>query len=631
MPAEIIQFDEFELDLGRYELRRGDRVVKLEKSPMELLILLVENQGRLVTREEIIQRLWGDNVFVDTRHGINTAVHKLRSALHDDSEPRILDTVVGKGYRLVAATVARPPVALSPSLPIPETKAVVGAEAQATVSEARWSWKRSIKVGAAGIALIGCVVLAFLLIPNRLRDRVLKRQGAIRSLAVLPFENLSGDPSKDYFADGFTDELTTDLAEQTRILVVSRTSVMRYKGSRKPLPEIARELKVDAIVEGSVMLSDQQVHITAQLIQASTDRHLWAHSYERDRKDLFPIQNEVATTIARLVRANTETSNSTNAHIPSRPRFNAATYELLLECGKLRNTGTEEGVSHAIQCYQQILTLDASNADAYSGLALAYLAVDPPKARDPAIKAIDLDPSLPEPHSALAELRLQAIDLEGANTEFDRALALNPSYAFAHLDHSFALLASGRTAAAIAETRTARELDPFSAYIALYGGVTFFMAKQYDDAIKEEMAALDLDPHQDRARYWLGYANEQKGMYKEAIAEYEKVLPGDNHGLMLAALGRSLVLGGESEKAAIVRRKIEHFPGDGVWPPYDAALFYAVLGDNDRAFESLEKELKKKTGWLLFLNVDPRLSALRSDPRFNNLVKRVGLPVSESR
>lgn len=450
----------------------------------------------------------------------------------------------------------------------------------------------------------------------------------MQSLAVLPFENLTGDASKDYFADGFTDELTTDLAEQTKIRIVSRTSVLRYKGSRTPLSVIARELGVDAIVEGSVSLSDQQVRITAQLIQASSDGHLWAHSYERDRKDLFPIQREVAAAIAALVRANTETSSSNNVRAPSRPRFTAATYELMLECGKLRNTGTEEGVSHAIQCYQQILTLDPSNADAYSGLALAYLAVDPPKARHPAIKAIDLDPSLPEPHSALAELRLQARDLEGANTEFDRALALNPSYAFAHLFHGHALLASGRTAAGIAEARTARELDPFSASIAMYAGVTFFMARQYDDAIKEEMAALELDPHLDQARYWLGYADEQKGMYKEAIAEYEKVLPGDNHGLVLAALGRSLMLGRESKKAAIVRRKIEHFPGGGVWPHYDAALFYAVLGDNDRAFESLEKELQQNTGWLLFLNVDPRLSPLRSDPRFQALVRRAALPAA---
>lgn len=627
LPAGIIQFDEFELDLGRYELRRGDRVVKLEKTPMELLILLVENQGQLVTREDIIQRLWGDNVFVDTRHGINTAVHKLRSALRDDSEqPRILETVVGKGYRLVAVTVASSPVLPSASVTIPVAKA--GRKAQASAQENRRSRKRSASIWAAGITVTASVVLAFFLIPSGLRDRILTGQGSIRSLAVLPFENLSGDSSKDYVADGFTDELTTDLAERTRILVVSRTSVMRYKGSRKPLPEIAHELKVDAIVEGSVVLSDEQVRITAQLIRASTDRHLWAHSYERERKDLFSIQSDVAATIAVLVRANTETSGSSSTRVPPRPRYNPATYELFLECRNLQKTGTEESESQAIQCYRHILTLDPNSADAYAELAYCYFAVDPSKARDPAIKAVELDESLPEPHIALAHWKQFVRDPEGAEREFRRALELNPSSAEAHIYYADALVAAGQKERAIAEARIAEQLDPFSASNATLSGRVFFMAGQFDQALKEEISALDLDPSHSRARYWLGYAYEQKGMYKEAIAEYEKALPDFDQGLMLAAIGRSLLLGGESKKAAEVRDKIAHFPGDGVWPPYDAALFYAVSGDNNRAFESLEKDLKQNNGWTLYMKVDPRLSPLRSDPRFQALVKRAGLPIA---
>jgi TolB-like protein/tetratricopeptide (TPR) repeat protein len=447
---------------------------------------------------------------------------------------------------------------------------------------------------------------------------------------VLPFENLSGDSSKDYFADGFTDELTTDLAEQTRILVVSRTSVMRYKGSRKPLPEIARELKVDAIVEGSVVLSEQQVRITAQLIQASSDRHLWAHSYARDRKDLLPIQNEVAATIARLIRQESETPDSTHIPSPARQRFTPETYELFLECGSLRNTGTDDGVGRSIQCYQHILALDPNSATAYAGLADCYLAIDPSKAGAPAIKSIDLDPSLAEAHTVLASFKLvYEKDLAGAGMEFTSALALNPSYGEAHSRYAMLLLATGRSADAVANARIARELDPFSAGDAMFYGMTLFMARQYDKAIGEEKAALELDPHHERAHYWWGYAYEQMGMYKEAIAEYERV-PEDTRGMVLVAKGRAFSLAGDSKKAAEVKYKIEHFPAtDFVWP-YDAALFYAMLGDKDRAFEWLEKDQKERDGWLLLLNVDPRLSPLHSDPRFGDLVRRVGLPVVES-
>lgn len=388
---------------------------------------------------------------------------------------------------------------------------------------------------------------------------------------------------------------------------------------------------MDAIVEGSVSLSGQQVRITAQLIQAPSDRHLWAHSYERDRKDLFSIQREVATTIASLIRTKADGMDATNVRsAPSHQRFTVETYELSLEYRKLRMTATDEGVSRAIQCYEHILSLDPNCATAYAELAYSYLALgldSVPKSRAAALKALELDPTLPEAHLALADFKVAyEKDLTGAEREFNQALALNPSYALAHLNRAEVLVATRRMADAIAEVKTARELDPFSARGAMFSGMILFMAGQYDQTIEEEKAALQLDLHLDRTHYWLGYAYEQKGMYKDAIAEYEKVVPDDDHGIALAALGRSLSLAGEPRKAAEVKRKIEHSSGkDFVWP-YDAALFYAALGDNDRAFEWLERDQKQRDGWLLFLNVDPRLSVLRSDPRFQNLARRVGLP-----
>jgi TolB-like protein/Flp pilus assembly protein TadD len=448
----------------------------------------------------------------------------------------------------------------------------------------------------------------------------------VQSLAVLPFENLSGDSSKDYFVDGFTDELITDLAEQTKIRVVSRTSVLRYKGSRKPLPEIAEELKVDAIVEGSVSISDQQVRITAQLIQASSDQHLWAHSYERGRKDLFSVQSEVAATIAGLIGTNGVRATATLGQ-----RFTPETYQLYLECRYLMQTGSEEGMNQAIQCYQRILKLDPSCASAYAGLADSYTNLGEldnlSKGRAAAIKAMELDSSLPEAHVTLARLKLaDDKDLPGAETEINRALALNPSDAGAYMTYAALLIARGRMADAIAAAKTARDLDPFSSRNASQSGVVLFMSGQFNRTIEEERAALQLDPGRQRAHYWLGYAYEQKGMYKDAIAEYERVLPNDDHGIFLAALGRSLALAGDSKKAAEVKRKIEHFPaGDFVWH-YDAALFYVALGDKDRAFQLLERDQKEGGGWSIVLNADPRLAPLRSDPRFPDLVRRVGLP-----
>jgi TolB-like protein/DNA-binding winged helix-turn-helix (wHTH) protein/Flp pilus assembly protein TadD len=621
-------FGSFEVDFASRELRSHGRRIRLQEQPFQILAILLDQPGELVTREELQRRLWPSDTFVDFDHSINTAIKKLREALEDDAlEPRFIETLPRRGYRFIAS-VEEEPASDAGSVPSTEGQLAVSPEDPQTRSRRRWYVLLPGAAVVVGALLLGLNVGG---IRGRLWPPQTPAQGTaipIQSLAVLPFENLSGDPSKDYFADGFTDELITDLAEQARIRVVSRSSVMRYKGSRKPLPEIARELNVDAIVEGSVSLSEQQVRITAQLIQALGDRHLWAHSYERDRKNLFSIQSEVARTIASLIRTKADGMDSADVRAASpHQRFTAATYEISLECRKLRMTGTDEGTSHAIQCYQHLLTLDPGSAATYAELAFCYLALEPSKAGAPAMKAVDLDPSLAEAHLALADFKLHyERDLTGAEREFHQALALNPSYAKAHVDRATALIASGQTADAIAEARTARDLDPFSDNIAAFSGRAFFMAGQYDKAIEEEKAALNLDPHRDRAHYWMGYSYEQKGMYTDAIAEYEKVLPNDDHSIFLLALGRSFALAGDSRKAAEVRRKIEHFSGKGFVWPYDAALFYAASGDNDRAFEWLQRDQKERDGWLLFLKVDPRLSALRSDPRFRDLLRRVGLP-----
>ena len=614
----VVRFAEFELDLRSGELRTNGTSVRLQPQPAKILALLVRRRGETITRNEIIEEVWGSDTFVDYEGGLNFAIRQIRNALRDDAErPLYIETVPKRGYRFVATvdgTVHGPVPKIA--VPVPENSPRISRP-----------WRgRTFRVTAGAILIAAS---AFLTIP-RSRHWLMGRVGKqpVQSLAVLPFENLSGDSSKDYFADGFTDELITDLAEQTKIRVVSRSSVMRYKGSRKPLPEMARELGVDAIVEGSVSLSDQQVRITAQLIEAASDRHLWAHSYERDRKDLFPIQSEVAATIAGFIRANTETGSPGNVRpAPSRPRFTAETYELSLQCRSLAGEQTDAEVTHQIQCYQRILSMDPNCAAAYAHIAHDYLALgleNTLKARDAAIKGVELDPMLPEAHLALADSKMSEKDLAGAEREFNRTLSLDPNSGVAHGDYANLLLAMGRTADAVAEAAKTKELDPFSGGVPL--GTVLFMAGQYDRAIQEEKAALEFYPQSERALFVMGYAYEQKRMYKNAIAVYEQRIRNDDHGIFLAALGRSLWLSGDAKGAAGVKRRIEHFPvGDFMWP-YDAALFYAVLGDKDRAFEWLEKDFREHDDWLLFLKVDPRIAPLRSDPRFHDLVRRVGLP-----
>jgi len=614
--ATTVRFAEFEVDLRSGELRTNGISVRLQPQPAKVLALLVRRRGETVTRAEIVEEVWGSDTFVDYEQGLNFAIRQIRNALGDNAEhPAYVETVPKRGYRFVAPVEGPADV----SVPIPESSPGLSPD-----------WRgRAFKLAGAGAILVVALVLLTI---SRPRRWVLGRASSppVQSLAVLPFENLSGDSSKDYFADGFTDELITDLAEQTKIRVVSRSSVMRYKGSRKPLPEMARELGVDAIVEGSVTISDQQVRITAQLIEAASDRHLWAHSYERDRKDLFPIQSEVAFTIAGLIRANTERHDAKG--VSSSPRFAPGTFELYLECRSLARQDSEENQNLAIKCYQHVLTLDPNCAPAYAGIADANLALGldhVPSARAAALKAVELDPSLAEAHEALASVKTDFDkDFAGAEGEFQKALALNPSYARAHLDYATVLLATRRLSDAITEVGTARELDPFSTGGATFSGMILFMAGQYDKAIEEERAALELDPKRNRPHYWTGYAFEQQKMYEKAIAEYGRVMPNDDHGVFLAALGRSLSLAGDSKKAEEMRRRVEHLSGDNFAWPYDAALLYAVLGDKDRAFDWLETDLKQHDGWLLFLNVDPRLSPLRSDLRFRDLVRRAGLPAA---
>ena len=627
MSSSAYEFEDFELDLKRYELRRNGRVLKLEKIPMELLILLVSRNGELVSREEIVDRLWGKDVFVDTENSINTAVRKIRQTLGDDPEnPRFVKTLVGKGYRFNAVIKARPEP--------PVATAVQEKESAATVPAGRVQGRRKLWTGTiAAVAVIGLVMLGNL---GGIRDRLFgkTRVTQVGSLAVIPLENLSGDKNQEYFADGMTDELITDLAKIGNLRVISRTSVMRFKGTRKPLPEIAKELGVDAIVEGTVERVGNRVRIRAQLIHAADDRHLWADSFEREIQDVLSLQGEVASSIARQVQGRLAPGprGEIRSVIP-------AAYETYLRGRYAWNRRGEAALLEGIEHFKQAISLDPTYAAAYSGMAdsytaLGYLSYLPPKeafpqARTAALKALEIEPDLAEPHASLAYVYLYYDwDWAKSEIEFKRAIELNPNYATAHDWYTYYLVAMSRTNEAETQIHRALELDPLSLQINADIGFQLCYARRYDEAVESLKKTLQMDSKVPLAHLWLGRTYQQKQMFGEAIAEYNATnerLP--DWPVTLASIGYVQGITGRTQEARAMIRKMDELRKTKYVTPYAVALIYAGMGDKDRAIEWLEKAYNDRANWMVWLGLDPRWDPLRNDPRFQDIFRRVGVPV----
>ena len=624
------RFLDFELDPGRYELRRKGRNVPLEKIPMDLLILLLEKKGDLVSREEIIERIWGKDVFVDSEAGINTAIRKIRQSLHDDPEnPRFIQTVVGRGYRFLPLikVVKEPPVDLNEtSTNTVDSPSIVPREVPSPHSWMIWA--------------VGSVLVVFVLVllganVRGSRDWLLgrSRPAAIRSLAVLPLENLSRDPGEEYFTDGMTDELITDLAQIGELRVISRTSVMRFKGTRKPLPEIARELNVDAVVEGTVERYGDHVRVRAQLIRAADDRHLWAETFEREPEDILALQSEVASAIARQVQVKLLPGPRGGV----RP-VKSAVYEEYLKGRFAWNKRSEAGLQEGIEHFQQAIATDPNYAAAYSGLAdsyttmgyLSYIAPKEafPQARAAAVKALELDSTLAEPHASLAYVRFyHDWDWPGAEAEFRQAVALNPNYAAAHDWYSYFLTAVGRPEEALVEIRRAQEIDPLSLVISTDIGFQLYYQKRYDEAISQLRKTLQMNPKFPLAHLWLGRAYQQKQMYEEAIAEYRETdaaLP--DWVVTLAAIGNVEGVAGKRREARDILAKLNTLAQKKYVTPYGVALVYDGLGEKDQALSWLDKALDDRSHWLVWIRLDPRWDAIRDEPRFKRIVSRVAFP-----
>jgi len=631
----IVRFGTYEVSLQSGEMRKGGVRIKVQQQPMKLLEILLERPGEVVTREELRSRVWANESFGDFDQAVNIAIAKLRSALGDSAEnPRFIETLPKRGYRFIAdvsvvdadAPLKEPessPGDLSATEPVHKLQG-----AGLTVTPKRWVWPTPRVIVALAL-LLSLAILSVWLFRSRGRAPT-----GIRSLAVLPLDNLSADTSQNYFADGMTDELITDLAQISALRVISRTSVMVYKGARKPLPQIARELNVDAVVEGTVLRSGDQVRITAQLIDASTDKHLWSQSYEGDLRDTLALQNSVARAIADQIQINLTPQEQ--AALKSTKVVNPEAYESYLKGRYFWNKRTADGLKVALAYFNQAIEEDPKYAQAYSGLADTYVLLGDweygvltpneafPKAKAAAIKALELDNTLSDAHTSLASLGMFDWDWRSAGEEFRRAIELNPGYATAHQWYAWHLNLLGRKSEAIAEMRKAESLDPLSLIISADMADVLFVVGLYDESIRQSRKTLEMDPNFAIAHFELGQAYAQKRMYSEAIAELQRAiaLSGSSTTFTSNLAYAYAVSGRRNEALKILNDSTGR--SNGFSDASEIALIYTGLGDNDQAMAWLDKAYSERFNPSILLR--PGFDPLRSDSRFQSLVHRVGLP-----
>lgn len=634
MPVETIHFEDFELDRRAYELRRGGSVVHLERIPFDLLNLLVERRGELVTRKEILEQIWGKDVFVDGDNGINTAVRKIRLALKEDPEnPRFLRTVPGKGYRFAAE-------------PLAEKAQDAAAEGGAGLPGAgnllpRKQWPLWVALGLLVVLGIAAVLLALNVQGGR--GRLPERaKPNIQALAVLPFANLSGDPEQDYFADGMTEELITELGKITTPRVISRQSVMQYKGSTKSLQEIARELNVDAVLEGSVERSGDRVRVIVHLDQVAPESQLWTDQYNRDIRDVLRLQAEIARTVTDEIQVKLKPHEYARlaGSRPVDPEAQDDYFRALHVRNKWAATTShysEQDLLGAISYFRQAIEKDPKYAPAYAGMADAYIELGNPwsgsrpaketlpLAKAAATKAAEVDPALGEAHFVLAEtIELDDWNWAEAERQYKLAVELSPNYARAHEQYGRFLQSLGRNDEAMKQVAYAAELNPMDVRIRQVLGLVTLASRQYDSAIAQfnELNAS----HPGLGDFGLGWCHREKKMYPEAIAALEREVNRRRDPVPLASLASVYGLAGRKPEAVklideLKERSREHYVSDAVF-----VEAYIGLGEKDEAMARLERAFEVHDQWMVDIKSYLGWDALRSDPRFQALVRRMNFP-----
>lgn len=638
MPTESIRFGEFELDRAAFELRRSGRVVRLERIPLELLVFLAERRGQLVTREEIVEHIWGKDVFVDTDNGINTAVRKVRSALKEDSEnPLFLKTVAGKGYRFdVGSAPGTIPVGAS-SYPSPEY--VASAEGGAKAAPELRKSRKWLFVLAAGMALAAAAVVG---IP---RWRAAKAPAEHKvTLIVLPFVNLSGDPQQDYFADGITEEVITQLGglDPEQLGVIARTSSMQYKGTTKDAGTIAREVGADYLLEGSIRRDGDRVRLTGQLIEAGDQMHVWAGDFDEKENKVLKLQSDLALAISSKIAL--KLSPQVAARLVEPGVVNAEAYQAYLAGLQAFGMRTKEATARSVVEYQRSIELDGEYAPPYAGLAMTYALASVfgamstqegmPKAKKAALRAIALDDSLASGHTALAfVLAHYEFNWAEAEREFRRGIEVNANDANARFFFSNSFLSPmGRHEEAIAEMKRALELDPRSASMESFFGQTLVWAGRLEEAMAQYQKCAEMFPRFAINHERMAHLYAYQGRYEEAIAEDT----------------RARILAGEGEETAMKRdqdfRKALAADGaKGYWrklmesgklpgnPPeayvtrQHMAIMAAEMGERERAMTFLEQAYEERGMGMTELAMEPAFVPLRGEPRFQKLLEKTGL------
>jgi TolB-like protein/DNA-binding winged helix-turn-helix (wHTH) protein/Tfp pilus assembly protein PilF len=614
MPAQngVVRFGSFEADLDASELRRNGIRLKLQSQPFRVLALLLLRPGQILTREELQQELWPSGTFVDYEQGLATAVNKARDALGDSSaNPMFIETVPRCGYRFIAPVTTVLRESPGPALP---------------AHSPGGSRRVRILVIAAVAALASVVLAGWLLHKPYTRH--------IESLAVLPLDNLSGDPAQQYFADGMTDELITDLGRIPQMRVISSNSAARYKGTKKAISEVARELGADAVVEGTVLRSSKRVRVTARLIDAENEKPLWAETFERDLDDVLALQHDVVRAISGQVRAKLP------ANDPARPGkagiVDLRAHELYLQGRFYWRQRTRESEQAGLEYFLQAVTQDPNYAHAYAGIADSYLVLGAhgrmapteafPKSREAARMALRIDDNLAEAHTSLGWIKAFVDwDWPGSEREFRRAIDLQPNYPTAHHWYSHYLAAVGLLDDSLAEIRKAHQLDPFEVNIDDWLGTILYEVGRYDEAIAQRQKMIELYPHTAPAQFnEISTILGKQGKLNAAVERQSKshTLSGDPE--FAETLQQVYASAGYN---GYLKKRIEHMISAstrGSEPAASLAQLYASLGDKDVALRWLERAVEQRDVWL-YLKADPAYDNIRSDPRFQSLVRRMHL------
>jgi TolB-like protein/DNA-binding winged helix-turn-helix (wHTH) protein/Tfp pilus assembly protein PilF len=643
--VRLARFGVFEVDLESCELRKQGHKLKLQTQPCQVLKLLLEHPGEVISREEFRKRLWPEDTFVDFDHSLNTAMRRLREVLNDSPDNAIfIETLQRRGYRFIApVTLVRTVDSLEAVLPanagdvpVAEPEAS-GSSAGAGKESHRPLW-RSAGVVSGALLLGAALGLSggWLMLRRPPTPEVKSKPLQVRSLAVLPLENIAATPGQEYLADGMTDELIASLAKVRSLRITSRTSSMEYKGTRKPLSEIARELNVDAVVEGTVQRSGGNVRITAELVQTSSDRALWAETYENQVGDILALQQQVANAIVRQIQI--ELTPQEQQALTVTPSISPVAYEDYLKGKYYWNRRSEAALTKAINYFELATKDEPQYALAYAGLADCYGIIGAaivgtvpakevaPKAEAAAIRAIELGPNLAESQTSMATVRLNYDwDWAGAERGFRRAIELNPAYATAHQRYSLYLIAMDRKDESIAEMQHAVSLEPLSVSMNFSLGWRLYMARRYDAAIQQLRTAIAMDPSLALAHMVLGQAYVQKGAFSQAAAELTQAVELSHRSApMIAALAHLYAISGRQDRARELLKELTYQKTRQYVSPFYIALVYAGLREQAKAVFWLDKAIDDRSNPCIFLRVDPEFDGLRRDPGFVTLIKRLG-------